>query len=175
MGRRLNNSFQYKYQCRCWSRCGQPIEGMAWSRLYWNIYYCLCFELLGTTLVHSNHADRHTVKRGTDVSMGSKDTVCITHEFCILTATWHMARVKAHDGTPVNALCLGLHSLVPRSPSRRMHPASRPTGSLTLSHPFLCTSHCLYSVITSLTKTPVGTGKYINPPHCRGQQKNKKL
>jgi len=67
---------------------------MAWSRLFWNIYYCLCFGLLGTTLVHSNHADRHTVKRETDASMGSKGYRMYqdegTHEFCILTATWHV-------------------------------------------------------------------------------------
>jgi len=36
--------------------------------------------------------------------------------------------------------------------------------------PFLCyVSHCPYSVLTVLTKTPVGTDLYINsPPHCRG-------
>jgi len=36
--------------------------------------------------------------------------------------------------------------------------------------PSLCyVSHCPYSVLTVLTKTPVGTDLYINsPPHCRG-------
>ena len=95
------------------------------------------------------------------------------HDLC--PDHWWSPLTTANACTAIVASFLS-HRLVPFLSGA---PGAGPTRSLTslpFSLPLLCTSHCLYSVHTAPTKTPVGTDMYIDSlRHCRGQATNEQL
>ena len=84
--------------------------------------------------------------------------------FVCLTAM-HERPHGAHVNCHLCYLIASFFSLFP------VHPVSgtRPTCSLSLSLPLLY-HHCLHSVLTASTQTPIHTDMYINSPHHSGGQ-----